>query len=439
MPTMPSVTSPTVTGGGAPGEVTESSQTPAPWRPRLLVAAGLVLVAVNLRPAVTAVSPLLQDAQRDLGMSATAAGLLGTAPTLAFAVFGALAPWAARRVGLERIAWIAMLLAAAGQVLRALAPETVSFLACSVLALGGMGIANVVLPPLVKRYFPDRVGTMTGAYVLLLAFGTALPPLFAVPVGQASHWRVAVGSWALLAAVAAVPWVLAARRAAARARSAGASMADPHLPATALLRSPVAWGLAALLGMTSLNTYAMFAWLPALLVDGGLTAGAAGGMLSLFAAVGMPLSLFVPWAAARMRNPFPLVVAFLACYAVGYTGLLLAPGAATAVWVVAAGLGPGAFPMSLALVNLRSATTEGSAALSGFAQGVGYTVAGAGPLVVGWLRDVTGGWTLGLAFLAATLVVQVAGAAVICRPRMVEDDVRPGRTERLRAATTLER
>jgi CP family cyanate transporter-like MFS transporter len=327
-----------------------------------------------------------------------------------------------------------MLLTTAGQLLRAAAPGTATFLLFSLLALGGMGMGNVVLPPLVKRYFPDRVGAVTGAYVLLLALGTALPPLVAVPAAEAAGWRVSAGSWALLSLAAAAPWVATSLH--VRRRSAGRRAAAPHIPAGDLLRSRVAWGLAGLLGMTSLNTYAMFAWLPTLLVEAGLPTGYAGTMLSLFAAVGMPVSLLVPWLAFRMRNPFPLVGVFLVCYLVGYLGLLLSPATLTPLWVVAAGLGPSAFPMSLALVNLRSRTTEGSAALSGFAQGIGYSVAGAGPLVVGWLREATGGWGPAFAFLGATLVVQVAAGYVICRPRMVEDDLHV-RPEPSPAATTL--
>lgn len=404
-----------------------SSQTRPPLRPRLLLVSGVVLIAVTLRPATSTVSPVLADVRGDLGMTAATAGLLGTAPTLAFALCGAAAPWLARRIGLERVAVVAMLVTALGQVLRALAPDVPAFLLLSLLALGGMGMGNVVLPPLIKRYFPDRVGAMTSAYMVVLTAGAAVPALVAVPLADAAGWRAAIGSWALFAVVAAVPWVVAARRAATRLADARASGLDQptarHISFSTLLRSPVAWGLTALMGMTSLNTYAMFAWLPVLLADAGVSPGAAGAMLGLYAALGIPTALLVPWAASRMRNPFPLVLVFLACYAVGYTGLLLWPDVATPVWVVAAGLGPGSFPLALVLVNLRSRTTEGSAALSGFSQGVGYLVAGAGPLVVGLLREVTGGWTVAFAVLAGTLVLQVVGGAVVCRPRMVEDDL----------------
>ena len=403
---------------------TESSQTAAPWRPRLLVLLGILLVALNLRGAVTAVSPVLGDLRNDLGLTTSGAGLLGMVPPFAFALFGALTPAVIRRIGLERTAWTAMALASAGQLLRAVAPESVTFLAFSLLALGGMGMGNVVLPPLVKRHFPDRIGVVTGAYVLLLSLSTALPPLFAVPVADASGWRVSVGQWGLLAGAAVLPWLVAARRPATPDEPSAAHDTEaPHIPVLVVLRSPVAWGLAGLIGMTSLNTYALFAWLPELFVDAGIDDADAGALLSLYAAVGMSTAVLVPWLASRMRNPLPIVFASLVLYAVGYAGLALSPASVPVVWAVVTGLAPAAFPLSLALVNLRSRTSQGSAALSGFAQGVGYTVAGLGPLVVGVLRESTGGWGAPIAFLGVTLVVQVVGGVVVCRPRMVEDDL----------------
>lgn len=407
---------------------------------RLVIAAGVVLLALNLRPAATAVSPVLHRVSEDIGLAGTAAGLLGTAPTLAFAVFGALTPLVVRRIGLERTAWVAMAIAAAGQLARAAAPDTGTFLALSFLALGGMGMGNVVLPPLVKRWFPDRVAAMTAAYVLLLALGTSLAPLAAVPVANGLGWRASVATWGLLALVAAVPWVVAGRRDVRRSRAVhrhpahGRPRTGDRLATRDVLRSPVAWGLATFLGMTSLNTYAMFAWLPALLLDAGLPEHRASLQLALFAAVGMPTSLVVPWAAARMRNPFPLVLGFLVAYLAGYTGLLLAPATGTSAWVMLSGLGPAAFPLALTLVALRSRTTGGAVALSGFAQGAGYLVAGAGPLFVGALREATGDWRASFAFLFATLAVQVAGGAVACRPRYVEDAA-----DAARPATTLSR
>jgi len=396
---------------------------------RLLVLAAIVMVALNLRTAVTSVAPVLGDIREDLNLSTTGAGILGMLPPFAFAVFGAVTPVVIRRLGLERTAVLTMVLTLLGQGLRAVAPESISFLALSLVALGGMGMGNVVLPPLVKRYFPDRIGSVTAAYVLVMQFGTALPPLLSVPIADATSWRLAVGQWAALAVVAAVPWVLLAARARRYPASSPTGPAHPHVPVRALLTSRVAWGLAGLMGITSLNTYAMFAWLPEIFIDAGLSPLTGGSLLSLYAAVGLPMAVLIPWLATRMRNPFPIVVVCLVAYLVSYGGLALAPAAAPVLWTIFAGLAPASFPLSLALVNLRSRSHEGSAALSGFAQGSGYLVAGLGPIVVAALRESTGSWKVPMFFLLATLVPQVVGGFFICRPRMVEDDVRPVLTE----------
>lgn len=384
----------------------------------------MLLVAFNLRTAVTAGSPVLDSVRADLGLGAVGVGVIGLLPTVCFAFFGAITPWAGRRAGLERLLVAALVLTVLGQLGRALVGEAAGYLLGSAVTLAGIGMANVLLPPLVKRYLPDRVGAMTGAYSLALAIGASLAPALAYPVAEAtgSPWRLPVALWAVPAAVALLPWLLILR---------GARVADHTATSVPVVRhwdrpvrtSPLAWGLAAMIGMASLNTYTMFAWLPRIYIDAGLPTAAAGSLLALYAGVGIPLSLVVPWAAVRLRNPLPMVLASVASCVVGYVGLMAAPASAPALWAVAAGLGSAAFPLSLALIGLRSRTAAGAATLSGFGQGVGYTLAGLGPLVVGILHETTGGWQLPIALLFGTLAVQVAGAVVICRPRFVEDDL----------------
>ncbi len=187
-------------------------------------------------------------------------------------------------------------------------------------------------------------------------------------------------------------------------------------------RSPLAWGIAVMFGLNSLNTYVMFAWLPHVLIDSGMSEPVAASALALYAFVGMPMSIVTPLLAARMRNPYLLVVLFVAMLAVGYAGLMgVQAGPATWVWVVLAGLGASTFPLGLALINLRSRTSAGAVALSGFVQGVGYLVAGAGPLTAGILYGRSGTWTSTFVFLFGTLVVILVAAVAGCRPSMIED------------------
>ena len=425
------------------------------YRGRILVLAGILLVALTLRTAVTVVPPLVSTINSDIPFNAATIGLLGMLPTAAFAVFGFLTPYVVRWASLERLIVLAMLVAVAGQVARVFVPSTGLFLLCSVLALAGMGAGNVLLPPLVRKYFPDRVGLLTALYVTLISVGTALPAQLAVPVADVAGWHWSLGLWAGMNILALLPWLTTAVRsrraaitpsrsaapaAAAVVGTAGITVlaASPRnlaVPAVARLnlwRSPMAVGLAFLFGCTSLNTYSLFAWLPEILADAGVDRADAGSMLALFAGVGLPLSLLVPLFAGRMRNPFPLIVVFLACFITGYLGLLLSPAVHTWLWVSLAGIGPGTFPLALLLINLRTRTHAATGALSGFSQGVGYGLACLGPLLFGILREATGSWLASFLFLFATLAALVAGGFIVSRPRFIEDE----HAERLRRAGT---
>lgn len=411
----------------------------APWRGRRVVLLGVVLVALNLRIAVASVSPILDLVRDDVALSATEAGLLGTIPVISFAAFGSVTPVLARRIGLEPLLIAAMLLSVTGEIVRSGTSTAVGFLGWSVIALAGMGMGNVLLPPVVKRYFPDRIGVVTSIYSVTMSFSTAVPALLAVPVAERLGWRASLSVWSVVGVLAAIPWVVViARSAAARSALGGllrrgpattSALASRHRQGGRVWRSPLAWGMAVTFAMNSLDSYAMFAWLPQILIDGGTSPHAAGVWLSVFAILGLPPALVAPIAAARMRNPIPLVVVFVSCWAVSYVGLLVAPGGPVWLWVLLGGLGPGAFPVLLALINLRTRTSAGAASLSGFTQGVGYAIAGTGPLLIGVLYDATGTWTAPLLLLLGTLVVLLGAATVACRPVMLEDTWGPRRPE----------
>ncbi|MGY1409442.1 MULTISPECIES: CynX/NimT family MFS transporter [unclassified Luteimonas] len=404
-----------------------------PWAGRLLALLCILLSAFNLRTAVTSLTPLLDSLGQTFGFGATMTGVFGMVPTAAFAVFGVLTPRLAHRIGLERTALLSMLLAAAGLLVRSFAGGTGGLLGGSIVALAGMGIGNVVLPPLVKRYFPDRVGTVSTLYITVLQLGTMLPALAAVPLAQAAGWRVSLGIWSLLAVAAVLSWLAVLwqeRRhqgvlAAIHDRAVATGDEAPELaPAPArgkVWRSPLAWGMSFMFGMTSLITYTMFTWLPKLLAESGASEAFGGTMTALFAALGLLGALLVPGWATRVRNPFPLVAACVLAYLAAFAGLWLAPMQWPVLWVVLLGLGPTTFPLALTLINLRTRTAGGSAALSGFTQGVGYTMSCTGPLLFGVLHEATGGWTWSFAFLVLCVGLMLAGAWQACRPRMLED------------------
>ncbi len=390
-------------------------------RGRGLVLAAILLSAFNLRTAVTSLTPLLERIAHEYAFGAPTMGALGMLPTAAFALTGVATPALLRRFGLLRTALLSMALATLGLVLRPLLPQTSGLFIGSLVALAGMGMGNVVLPPLVKRYFGDRVGGVSTLYITVLQVGTLLPALLAVPVADALGWRSSMVVWVLPALLALVAWAMV-HTSHRRLRATGPAPVTPTPEAEGrVARTALGWSMAVTFGMTSLVTYSMFTWLPTLLREAGASPAFGGTMLALFAALGMVGALTMPALAVRMRNPFPIVLLCAACHLVAFAGLWWAPLAAPILWVTLLGLGPSTFPLALVLVNQRSRTAAGSAALSGFSQGMGYAMSCLGPFLFGWLHAHQGGWTSPFVFLVLCILLQLAAAWVACRPQLLED------------------
>lgn len=394
-------------------------------RGRVLVFSAIVVSALTLRAAVTSISPLFGRIGTDLQFGTTVIGIVGMLPPAMFAVFGLATPFLAKRTGLERAALLAMALTTIGMATRAFAPNTASLLALSAIALAGMGIGNVVIPPLVKRYFSERLAVVSTIYICAMQVSTMVPPLLAVPIADAHGWRISIGIWAVVGLAAALPWlgvVIARRGRDEKDVSGEAGSASVHVsPSGRIHRSSLAWGMVMMFAMTSLITYSMLTWLPTLLIDAGIGEGLAGASVAAFGAMGLITSLAAPTLCARVRNPYGIVMVAAACYLGGFAGLHWSPTAGTVAWVCLVGLGTMTFPMSLTLINLRTRTAVGSSSLSGFTQGLGYVVSSTGPILFGLLHTESGGWGLPLVLLTGCVAVLLVGGFLCCRPRMLED------------------
>lgn len=391
---------------------------------KALVVVGIVALAFNLRPAAVSVGPVLQEVIRDLHMSATTAGLLTSMPVIAFSLFGALAPSLARVMGTHRVALAALLAVVLGLAMRALTHSAPLFLLLSLLALSGMATANVLLPSLVKRHFPRHVGRMTAVYTTSMAIGLTTSSVTTVPVAAqfaTEGWRVGLAVWALVALIAVLPWLLLARDG-GEPRQAGPQHA---IRLRDVARTRLGWAMAAFFGLQSLQAYAVFGWFAQVYRDAGFTPEMAGLLLGLITAIAIPFSFWVPSYAARIPSTRPLLVALMICYPIGYLGLMFAPVAGAVLWAIVVGIATSVFPLTLTLIGLRARTGEGTAALSGFTQSVGYGIAVIGPFGVGALYDLTGGWTAPLSALIALSALQLVAGLAVARPAFIEDELLP--------------
>lgn len=385
----------------------------APPRKGLWAAVAIVLLALNLRPTIVAVSPLLEEISAALELTSFTAGLLMTLPVLCFGALGPLAPVLARRFGLERSLGLVLVLIILGSAVR-LDPSVFGLFLGTFFVGAGIAFGNILLPALIKRDFADRVGLMSGLFSMALTGGATLAAGITLPIAAAANldWHVALAAWGLFALVALACWVPYLRSAIGaalvRRRSSGS-----------LSRDRVAWWVTAFFGLQSINFYSTTAWLPTLLIASGSDAVFAGLMLSLVNLASIPAATLAPVIAGRLRSQAWFAALLGVPYVLALVGLLwVLP--LTPLWAVLLGIGQGStIGLALTLIVLRSPTADVATTLSGMAQSWGYLFAAAGPLVLGLLNDVTGAWVLPVLVLLVLIIPQSWSGYFAGLPRLV--------------------
>lgn len=403
------------------------------------VGSALMLIALNLRMGVASVGPVLTAIETSLRLSASMASLLTTIPVVAFGAFAFLTPLLTRHIGVHRLLGLTMATLAIGIGLR-LVPAGWALYGGTVLVGAAIAITNVLMPAAIKKDFADRVGLMMGLYSTALFLSAAIASAAVVPLMTAfgGSWRAALATWTIPAVLAFVVWLpRAARRRARLSGDAGAdSVPRDAVPRFAdLLRDRVAIAVTLFMGMQSLSYYAFLTWIPTVLQAAGVSAHEAGLMLAYSSLPGIVTGVSGPAIARRLtRTWVPVSVAVMLC-ASGFLGLLAAPHAGAWIWMTLLGLGQGgAISLSLSYIVWRSPDTHHTTALSTMAQGVGYLLAGLGPLGIGLLHASTGGWVAPLGTLVALLIVQLISGIAASRPRHVL--AQPTGSEPGRPATT---
>jgi MFS transporter, CP family, cyanate transporter len=386
----------------------------------VLIGTAIVLTGLNLRTAVTSIGPVLQEIEQGLGISSSMAGLVTTMPVICFATIGLAGPALSARFRDSHVLSSALVAMSVGLVVRATAPAFWLFLVGTVLAMVGGALGNVLLPSLVKRYFPSRTGLLVGAYGTAMSLGAAVAAVSTAPIAAAvgeDGWRWALGVWAVPAVLAALPWL------AVRAGTGVSRATHRTVRLRDLRHSRMALALLLFFGIQGLEAYVIIGWAASYLRDMGLSAAAAGLLLGLNQVIGIPLSAVVPALTVRQRLQRPLLLGFMTCYAVGWAGLWAAPRTLPWLWMSFLAVALATFPMVLTMLGLRARTPETTAALSTYVQSWGYVIAGAGPLLVGVLLGATGSYTPMFVLVLGGVAVLLGTGWLITRERYVDDEV----------------
>lgn len=386
-----------------------------------LLLTAVALFAVNLRAGATSVGPLLDEIQAALPLSGTGGGVLTALPGFVFAIFGLTAASVSRRIGLHPALILTCVMIAIGLAARPFLPTALFFL-LTVLALAGMAMGNVLAPVFVKRHFPNRLGAVMSTYTVFLAIGAMVPTAIGQPLAAAGSWRSSLAFWAWPALAAGLVMVVVWRN------QRGGSLVRTR-PTTSLWqvgRSAKARWIAAFFGLQSMNAYIQFGWVAQIYREAGIDATTAGWLITIITFMGIPGGLIVPSLTVRLKNLTPLVLTFTALLIVGYAGLLFAPTRVSWLWATCLGLSGFCFPMALTLISLRARNIDVATALSGFSQSIGYIAAGLGPLIIGILVDLTGGWRIPLiCLLVGTIALAISGIQA-CKSGDVDDELGPG-------------
>ena len=379
----------------------------------------IALLAFNLRTAVSSISPVVTFIQKEIPLPIVTIGLIGIAAPLSFALATSLSYRPARRYGVEKTLLITIAMIILGHALRALAWDSTSLFAGSLLSLLGMGIGNVLMPVMVRKYFPNRVGLVSSFYITLTALSATLGSFVAVPVAEAFGWRFSLGQWAIFSVLAAIPLI------ALLGNSTPEKRAVDEDGKRAIWRSPTAWAIAGMQGMTSVFGYVSFAWLPLLLIEhNGVSVAQGGLLLSLFAIMGLPTSLLVPMLAAKYPASHTYITLFSGTMGVaGTLGILFGTNQLLWLFVILAGLGPSMFPLALTLFNLRAKKRSTVLAVSAFGQGISYSTATISVFMVGVLRELTGGWEAALWLMFGFALLAIPVAIQISKGKNIDDEL----------------
>ncbi|MFM9442245.1 CynX/NimT family MFS transporter [Streptomyces acidiscabies] len=398
---------------------TDRDEAPGPpslGKPLLLVA--LILLALNLRSPITSIAPLLNPLQTDLHLSETTVGVLTSLPVLCLGLFAFVAPRLGRRWSLRTLLVLSLVVLTVGALVRG-GTSPVALFVGTVLVAAPIGVANVLIPGLIKRRFPHSVPRVSAFYSSALTFGAAGGPAVAVPLADAtgSSWRTPLLILVVPLSVLTAVVVLFALRKEPPAAPPAAGAGRP----SGLWRSALAWQVTVFFGVQALLSYTVFGWLPTIWQDHGLSATSAGLALSLCNAVGVVGAWILAVAGKRLPDQRPAGVTVACLTAAGLLGVVLGPKVLLWPSVAVLGLGLGAgFALALSLFALRSPDPATTAALSAMGQGIGYLIGVLGPLGAGALHDATDTWTWPLAVLLLACAVQITVAFSAGRARTVD-------------------
>lgn len=353
-------------------------------RPALWLMFSIMLVALNLRPSMAAVSPLLSAIRGDIALSFSLASLLIMLPVMAMGLAMFVGLSVSQRLGERRTVAVSLLIIGLATLSRLYLDSAVELILSAVLAGIGIALIQAMMPALIKSRFGDHVSLCMGLYVTSIMGGAAIAASFApLVMTRTGSWRMGLAVWAMLSVVGLLFWL--------GQRSAMPALAAQTGRNAWFFNNSRAWLLAIFFGLGTASYTCVLAWLAPYYMEKGWSEQNAGLLLGFLTAMEVLSGLLTPVIANRSRDRRHVLVVLLALIMAGFCGLILSPQHLSLLWPCLLGLGIGGlFPMSLIVSLDHLDNPQRAGALTAFVQGVGYLIAGLSPLLAGMIRDQLG-------------------------------------------------
>lgn len=380
---------------------------------------GIIFIATNLRSPLTSVGPLVGFIRDSMHISNTMAGMITTLPLIAFAFFSPMVPRLGRRFGMELIILASISILTIGIILRSLSGITTLFLGTAIIGVA-ISVCNVLLPGLIKREFPQRIGLMTGVYSISMNLFAAIASGMSVPIAISFGlgWQGALGIWGIISFVSILFWLPQMKHRRSSTTSVRLRTDESQVN---MWRSTIAWQVSLFMGLQSMLFYVLIAWLPEILNQQGINSDQSGWLLSIMQFALLPFTFIIPVVAGRMSSQHLLVTITSGLFLTGTLGLLYGSTNLIVLWVILLGIGGGfAFSLAMMFFGLRTENAQQAAELSGMAQSVGYLLAALGPALFGYVHDATNSWTIPLLILVGASILLFIFGQGAARNRYIE-------------------
>ncbi|REK77650.1 CynX/NimT family MFS transporter [Paenibacillus paeoniae] len=365
---------------------------------KLFLLLAIFIAALNLRPIISSVAPLLGTMQSTLGMNALTASLLTTLPVLCMGLFAPAATMLRDRWGLERTIFIALALITGATVMRGVISSVGILVITAVIGGIGISLAGPLLSGFIKKYFPTKPGIVS-VYSVSLTVGASAAAACSIPIYNRydQSISIALAVWAILGVLALLVWFPFLGR-----KDQASSMVRSRLP----LRNKRAILLTLFFGLMASMFYSLTAWISPIAQSLGYSKASSAMLLTVFTIIQIPVSMTLPSLVSKYgKRGFFLVICSI-FELIGIIMLMLHMPMLPAVIFLGIGAG-GLFPLALMLPIVETSTPQEAGAWSAMSQCGGYLIGAMGPLIVGGLYDYRGNFTLAFAAMFVVILVMI--------------------------------